>query len=400
MNTPLSVTDLNLLIKGKLEGDIAFRGLTVKGEVSNYKVYPSGHAYFSLKDENSLLSCVMWASNRVRLLFTPQNGDEVIAKGRITVYPSRGSYQLSVDALEPFGQGMELLRLQQLKEKLAKEGLFDESRKRPLPSFPRRIGVIAGKGSAGMKDVIHNIAIRYRLATLCLFPSLVQGKQAPADLLRALELAKQAKLDVLIIARGGGASEDLGAFNDEALVREVAKFPCPVISAVGHEIDVTLIDYVADKRVSTPTAAALTATPDQEEIQAYVDDARDRLYQALTGLLDRLQEKRKSLAERPFFRDPSSIYQRRIEDVAHLYKRILAAAEVNLLSKSKRISELSAALEALSPHKVLKRGYSYLTDTSGKVIKSIKNVKLGENIVATTEDGIIHSTVIGTEANE
>lgn len=400
MNTPLSVIDLNLLIKSKLEGDFAFRGLSVKGEISNYKVYPSGHAYFSLKDENSLLSCVLWASNRSRLMFAPQNGDEVIAKGRITVYPSRGSYQLSVDSLEPFGQGMELLRLKQLKEKLAKEGLFDESRKRPLPSFPKRIGVIAGKGSAGMKDVIHNIAIRYRLATLCLFPSLVQGKQAPADLLRALEMASQANLDVLIIARGGGASEDLGAFNDEALVRATAKFPCPVISAVGHEIDVTLIDYVADKRVSTPTAAALAATPDQEEIQAYVDDAQNRLYQATATLLERLEEKRKSLAERPFFRDPSSIYTRRIEDVKHLYLRIEAAAKVDLLNKTKRVAELNAALEALSPHKVLKRGYSYLTDKQGRVIKSIDGVKPGENIIATTEDGIIHSTVISTEAKQ
>lgn len=400
MNSPLSVTDLNLLIKGKLEGDFSLRGLTVKGEISNYKVYPSGHAYFSLKDENSLLSCVMWASNRSHLLFSPQNGDEVIVKGRITVYPSRGSYQLSADGMEPFGQGMELLRLKQLKEKLAKEGLFDESRKRPLPPFPSRIGVIAGKGSAGMKDVIHNLNLRYRLATLCLFPSLVQGKQAPADLLRALALAKQSRLDVLIIARGGGASEDLGAFNDEALVRSVALFPCPVISAVGHEIDVTLIDYVADKRVSTPTAAAIAASPDQEEIQAYIDGAFASLYQSTANLLDRLEEKRKWLSERPFFCDPSSIYQRRIEDVDHLNKRIASATELRLLGLNKRLSELQSSLEAMSPRKVLKRGYSYLSDGEGRVIKSIKGIKPGQNIQATTEDGIIHSTVVRTEGKE
>ncbi|MDY6093789.1 MAG: exodeoxyribonuclease VII large subunit, partial [Candidatus Enteromonas sp.] len=300
----------------------------------------------------------------------------------------------------PFGQGNALLKLEETKKKLASEGLFDESRKRPLPRFPERIGVIAGEGSAGMKDIVVNVSLRWPLCELLLFPSLVQGDGAPEDLLRALSLAEAANLDVLIIGRGGGSKEDLWAFNDEALARRVAAFPVPVISAVGHEIDTTLVDYVADKRVSTPTAAAVESTPDKQELLQRLDDAFLRLDSGVTNQIQAKEEKLRSLASRPFFLRPESLYENSMEKLAGYSVRLLLGLERIIQGKEGQVSSLFAKLEALDPTKVLRRGYSITYDAEGKAITSVKDVQEGEILRTRLGNGIIESIVEKKEESQ
>lgn len=396
-NTPITVSLLNELIKEKIEGDYAFRSLWVRGEISNFKVYSSGHAYFSLKDEQSIVSSVMWRTYAEGLDFRPKDGDEVLVHGRLTVYPARGSYQLTVDHMELFGQGAELLKLKLLAEKLAKEGLFDESKKRPLPRFPKKVGVIAGKGSAGLRDIVVNLSSRWPLSELVVLPSLVQGKEAPKDLMKAFAKAQAAKLDTLIIARGGGSSEDLSAFNDEELVRLVATSSCPVISAVGHEVDTTLIDLVADKRVSTPTAAAIAAVPDKNEILQGIDLSSERLNKALERRFEHDKRILGLLSARPFFLAPESLYAERRKSLGDLSKRFDLMAESALERRKTELAGLAKTLNALGPKSVLARGYSIAADENGRPLVSAAKVHKGQVIKTTFKDGIITSTVTAKE---
>ncbi len=392
----LSVTELSERIKAGLEALFPYP-LRVKGEVSNFKIYPSGHAYFSLKDGKSILSCVMWGSQVQRLTAKggtlPKDGDEVLADGRVTSFPGRGTYQLSVLDIAPYGKGDALLKLDELKKKLAAEGLFDESRKRPIPRFPISIGVIAGANSAGMKDIVHNVQTRWPIVNLVIIPSLVQGSEAPKDLLRALNEAKAKGVDTLIVGRGGGSSEDLNAFNDEAVVRAVASFPSPVISAVGHEVDVTLVDFAADLRVSTPTGAAVAATPDQYEIRQALDDALDRLNRSETALLAFLKTKLENYATRPFFSRPELIYEDKMKMIGDLGKRLDFAQSSRLARLSERIEGQRQRMEAVGPVSVLKRGYSLVSDEQGQILTSVAQVEPGKTIKTQMKDGIIVSTV-------
>ena len=392
----LSVSELSERIKAGLEALFPYP-IRVKGEVSNFKVYPSGHAYFSLKDGKSLLSCVMWGSQVSRLLAKggqlPKDGDEVLTDGRVTSFPARGTYQLSVLDIAPFGKGDALLKLDELKKKLAAEGLFDESRKRPIARFPKRIGVIAGANSAGMRDIVFNIQKRWPIVELCLFPSLVQGAEAPKDLLRALKEAESAGIDTLIIGRGGGSSEDLGAFNDEAVVRAVAAFPKPVISAVGHEVDVTLVDFAADLRVSTPTGAAVAATPDQYEILQALDGALDRLNRSETAFLSVLRTKLDHLSTRPFFARPEAIYEDKVKNILDLKARMTYGQKAYLTRMRERLDGMGNRIEAVGPQSVLKRGYSLALDENGRIITSATQVEKGQMIKTQMKDGIIVSTV-------
>lgn len=392
----LTVSELNAYIKSKLEGDFLLSSLYLRAEISNFKVYPSGHCYFTLKDKDSMISAVMWASSTYKLSFRPKDGDEVLVHGRVAVYPPRGSYQLSVDHMELFGLGAELLRLEKLKAKLAAEGLFDPSRKRRLPKFPRRVGVIAGKGSAGLRDIVVNIYNRFPLVELVQFPSLVQGKEAPADLIAAFSRAQRANLDVLIIGRGGGSSEDLGAFNDEALVRALAKSRCPVISAVGHEVDTTLTDLVADLRVSTPTGAAVAAVPDKNEIYQTLDDSLMRLENAISAKISRLSTQLGYLSGRSFFLRPESLYEDRIEKLQVTARRLDLGISAQINAKAEHLKRLKEKLSALNPYQVLNRGYSISVDDSGKVIDSVEAVKAGQRIYTRAKDGIIESEVTAT----
>ena len=369
-----SVSDVNRYIKTVISQDENLKFITVKGELSNFKRGANNHLYFSLKDKDSLINCAMFATYANKLIFEPKDGDEVLVMASVDVYTARGSYQLIVYEMDSVGQGAMLLELEKLKRKLQKEGLFDESRKRDINIYPKAIGVITARNGAAIKDIVTNINRRFPLCQIYFFPSAVQGDDAPKELLQAFKKSQEYDLDTLIIGRGGGVSEDLSAFNDETLVRAVAESKFPVIAAVGHEIDTTLIDYVADKRASTPTGAAELATVDMREIE-----------QTFQYDIETMQ---KSL------RDRVSDTKKDIEDLKEqLYESI--KDRINELSKDIKARENQ--LEALNPKKVLKRGYSISANKDGQVIKSIKDVKKGEKITTTLCDGTIISTIEETE---
>lgn len=391
----ISVTSLNTLIKYKLEGETDLRGLYVKGEISNWKIYRSG-VFFDLKDENgSVISCLLWGNYASRLSFIPKDGDEVIAFGNITVYAARGRYSLQVFTLELFGLGASLLALENLKKKLAKEGLFDQARKRKIPSMPDTIGIIVGKNSAAESDLRKNILRRWPLTKILFFYAQVQGLDAPKSIIKALNEAEECKIDTLIIARGGGSSEDLSAFNDETLVREFAKCPFPFISAVGHEIDFTLLDYVADLRVSTPTAAAEAATPNQIDIRNDLLNKEEELQESLLNKIQNGKEKLMFLARRQFFLNPASIYERSKEEVQDKQDRLSRAITLYLSSLSDKVKSYESRLKSINPDNVVKRGYSITMGEDGMPITSAKNVHKGQKIKTKLKDGIIESEVLG-----
>lgn len=391
----ISVTSLNTLIKYKLEGETDLRGLYVKGEISNWKIYRSG-VFFDLKDENgSVISCLLWGNYASRLSFIPKDGDEVIAFGNITVYAARGRYSLQVFTLELFGLGASLLALENLKKKLAKEGLFDQARKRKIPSMPSTIGIIVGKNSAAESDLRKNILRRWPLTKILFFYAQVQGLDAPKSIIKALNEAEECEIDTLIIARGGGSSEDLSAFNDETLVREFAKCPFPFISAVGHEIDFTLLDYVADLRVSTPTAAAEAVTPNQIDIRNDLLNKEEELQESLLNKIQNGKEKLMFLARRQFFLNPASIYERSKEEVQNKQDRLSRAITLYLSSLSDKVKSYESRLKSINPDNIVKRGYSITTGEDGMPITSAKNVHKGQKIKTKLKDGIIESEVLG-----
>lgn len=396
-NKALSVSELTAMIKRSLEGDPRFLSILLHGEISNFKVYASGHAYFSLKDDGAVISSVMWASSVKTLDFMPKDGDEVLVHGRINVYPPRGSYSLAIDHMERYGEGQALLRLRQLAEKLQKEGLFDQSRKRALKKYPSMVGVIAGRGSAGLRDIEVNLLRRYPIAKLCVFPSLVQGEEAPKALLEAFNKAQELPLDTLIIARGGGSSEDLGAFNDETLVRAVATSKCPVIAAVGHEVDVTLIDLVADLRVSTPTAAAVAAVPLIDDIRYELDDAFLSMKSALERKITQSKQQLDMLASRPFFKRPEAIYEQKKEQLEDISRRLHLISSHKIENSKQRIDALKGRLEAIHPSNILRRGYTMVEDENGAIVTSSKDLKLGDRLRVNMKDGAVLARVEGKE---
>ena len=359
-----SVKDVNAYIKASLSNDQNLKYIYVKGEISNCKIAATGHIYFSLKDEESLINGVMFANLASKLTFVPKNGDEVILLASIDVYVPRGSYQLFVYEMALEGQGNILIELEKLKKQLLSEGLFDESRKRKINIFPKAIGIITARNSAAIKDLLFNIKRRYPVVDIYIFYSSVQGENAPKELLAAFNKSQQYPLDTLIIGRGGGASEDLSAFNDEKLVRAVANSKMPVIAAVGHEIDSTLIDYVADKRASTPTGAAELATVDQREIQqkiSYIFDDMKRI----------LQEKIQNIEEDIIFYKDN--LKRNLTDKLNNYS-------LRLLANKKQLS-------SLNPKAVLYRGYSILLDKNGKPITSSKQINKGDKVEGILYEG-------------
>ncbi len=365
-----SVSDINRYIKAVISQDENLKFISVRGELSNFKKGANGHLYFSLKDKESVINCVMFSTYSSKIVFEPKDGDEVVVLASVDVYAPRGSYQLMVFEMNSIGQGEMLLKLEMLKKQLQKEGLFDVSRKRDINIYPKAIGVITAKNGAAIRDIVTTIKRRYPICDIYVFPSSVQGEAAPRELLRAFLKSQEYELDTLIIGRGGGASEDLSAFNDETLVRAIATSKMPVIAAVGHEIDTTLVDYVADKRASTPTAAAELATVDMREIQQKFQDSLDDMKQAIIEIVEEQKEDVSSLCED---------LENAIRDKIDYLKQ-----EINNRDKQ---------LEALNPRRVLSRGYSISQDESGKVVTSIKDIKPGQKVITTVNDGTIYSTV-------
>ena len=395
--TAFSVSNLNNYIKQMFDSNFTLKGITVKGEISNFKRYPSGHIYFSLKDEESTIKAVMFDSYAQRLTTPFKDGDEVLTCGKVSVYPARGEYQLYVEAMELFGAGAQLLELEMLKKKLAAEGLFDPSRKRKINIFPKAVGVISAPNSAALADIKTNLLRRYPLLEVKIFPSLVQGSEAPKSLLKALNDAKNANIDTLIIGRGGGASEDLSAFNDETLVRAAAEFPVPIISAVGHEIDFTLIDYVADARASTPTGAAELATVDKREIYLKLDNSLNEITDALLTKIRRYKEKVDSIKNRPFFINPKSMYENKLVELKSTKEKLSLLMIHMIEMKKEAVAARSSHLKALSPDGVLNRGYSIMQDESGKVIKKTSDIEINQMIKTVLKDGVVVSKVTKKE---
>ena len=365
-----SVSDVNRYIKAIISQDENLKFISVRGELSNFKRGANGHLYFSLKDKDSLINCAMFSTYASKLIFNPNDGDEVLVMASVDVYATRGSYQLIVYEMNSIGQGQMLLELEKLKKALQKEGLFDESRKRDINIYPQAVGVITAKNGAAIRDIVTNIKRRYPICDIYVFPSAVQGDSAPKELLRAFQKSQEYDLDTLIIGRGGGASEDLSAFNDETLVRAIAESKMPVIAAVGHEVDTTLVDYVADKRASTPTGAAELATVDMREIQQKfqycIDTMRDSLVEIVQDMKD---------------------------DVSSLCEELNESMKDKIDYLSREVQNRAKQLEALNPKKVLNRGYSISQTSDGKVIGSIKEVQKGQTIITTVKDGTINSTV-------
>lgn len=371
-----SVSDVNRYIKAVITQDENLKFISVKGELSNFKRGANGHLYFSLKDKDSLINCAMFATYAGKLAFEPKDGDEVLVMASVDVYTARGSYQLIVYEMNSIGQGEMLIKLEMLKKALAKEGLFDESRKRDINIYPKAIGIITAKNGVAIKDIVINIRRRYPICEIYVFPSQVQGESAPKELLEAFLKSQEYDLDTLIIGRGGGASEDLSAFNDEKLVRAIANSKMPVIAAVGHEIDTTLVDYVADKRASTPTGAAELATVDVREI-------RQTFQYSLDSMKDAIKQKVENMKD----------------DVSSLYEELNESIREKIDYLNRELKARKDQLEALNPKKVLDRGYTISMTKDGKVLKSIKDVKQGESIVTSLNDGTINSTVNSVEAN-
>ena len=382
------VAEVNQLVKQLLDGEPMLQNIYVRGELSNYKMYPSGHHYFTLKDADGALRCVMFRGQASRLRFRPENGMQVIARGRITVFPRDGAYQLYCDALTPEGAGDLAVAFEQLKAKLHAEGLFDPAHKKPLPRYPQRIAVVTSAAGAAVHDMIRILRHRYPIAKVILLPVRVQGAEAPPEIAGAIRYADRWKIgDVIITGRGGGSMEDLWAFNDERVARAIYDCETPIISAVGHEPDVTISDFVADARASTPSNAAEIAVPDQVELLRWLRGAGDRMVQCETGRLEAARQRLDNLASKRVMRDQLAYVQDKRMELAHLQQRLGDLSGALLSRRRQRFSALAAALDAMSPLKVLGRGYAVARSQDGTILKSGREVAPGDRVSVTLSEG-------------
>ena len=415
----LTVSQLNTYIKSVFDQDYRLRNILVTGEISNFTEARSGHLYMTLKDDKSALKAVMFRGSAVRLKFRPENGMKVIAFGSVSVYEAGGQYQMYLSDLQPDGLGSLNLAFEQLKEKLANEGLFDPARKKPLPVYPKRIGVVTSPTAAAFQDICNVLRRRWPMAEVVLSSTLVQGVDAPAQIVSALQLLDRAGVDVIIAARGGGSMEDLWAFNDEAVARTVAACETPVVSGVGHETDFTIIDFVSDLRAPTPSAAAELCTPDwyeeSDRVLAFGNHMRSLLQNRLNGERTRLQNLETSNVLRSF---DSLVNEKRIKidqltdrmtrNVAEQTRREgmrLDRAAIRLdhamtdrvNAERSRLSKAAAKMEAFDPFAVLARGYSIAETDEGKLVKTVGDVRKNDKLTVRVSDGTIHAVVESTE---
>lgn len=394
----LSVTQLNEYIRGKLDIDPLLAQTAVRGEISNYKLYPSGHHYFTLKDESSALKCVMFKGNAFKLRFRPENGMKVVAMGKISVYPRDGAYQLYCTALSVDGVGDLYAAFEQLKKKLAAQGLFDPAHKKPLPKYPGTIGIITSSAGAAVHDMLRILRKRYPLSQVRLLSVRVQGAEAPGEIAAAIGYANHYHLaDLLIVGRGGGSIEDLWAFNDEQVAYAIYHSEIPIISAVGHEPDVTISDYVADLRAATPSNAAELAVPDQDALRQNLDAISSAMASTLNRQLKAAERHLQLLSSSPTLRSPTGYLDQRRQSVELLKNRLIAAQNQNLSKAKQHYISVISKLDAMSPLKVLTRGYSMVRNNSGEVIRSVEQVTIGEEIRIHLSDGTLSATVVSKE---
>ena len=392
----LTVTQLNTYIKSLLEGDPNLTSVFVSGEISNFtNHYRSGHFYLSLKDEKSVVKSVMFATYARRLRFLPEDGMKVIARGHIGVYEPTGQYQLYIEDLQPDGVGALNLAFEQLKERLAAEGLFEREHKKTIPAYPEKIGVITSPTGAAVRDILQITARRWPLAQIVLAPVLVQGSQAPGQIVAALrEMDRQRACDVIILGRGGGSMEDLWAFNDESVARAVYACSLPVVSAVGHETDFTICDFVADLRASTPSAAAELCTPDWREELAQVRSYHRYFQQEAKGLVEYLRQSLDLLVQDSPWGQPAGFLAGHRAEVQGLELRLEQAFRRRVAEKQKRLAVLSGTLDALSPLKVLSRGYAVVQGQDGTLLKQAKTVQPGERVQIRLAEGCLSAEIL------
>jgi len=392
----VTVSELTAHLRALIESDPFLGGLWVRGEVSNFRRASSGHCYFTLKDAGAAVRTVLFRSRGRFLSFTPENGMAVRVRGYVSVFDKDGVYQLYAEEIEPDGTGALHRALEQLKARLAAEGLFDSARKRPLPRFPACIGVVTSRTGAALRDIIRITGRRWPLAAIVLAPASVQGATAPEEISRGIALLNACpQVDVIVVGRGGGSLEELWAFNSESVARAVYASRVPVVAAVGHETDRTLVDYVADVRASTPSAAAEMITPDREEVAILLGRLRERLAAAVRRDLARREGRLLDLSARRIFRDPAGVLcGRRAEILDHLTARLVRAALLILREAQVRAGSLAGRLEALDPHRVLARGYSICTlPETGEIVQDAGRLSPGRKLEITFHRGRAGCTV-------
>lgn len=419
-NNYITVTEVNKYIKEVINDDLLLKKVYLKGEISNFKAHSRGHFYFTLKDENSRINAVMFSFNNRNMKFTPYDGMKVLVTGKIDVYEASGAYQIYVEEMLEDGVGALYVAFEQLKEKLNKEGLFDKSKKKKIRRIPKRIGIVTSPTGAAIKDILTTIKRRYPVCETILFPALVQGDNAASDIANKIKLANtlrdKLELDTLIVGRGGGSLEDLWPFNEEVVARAIYNSDIPVISAVGHEIDITISDYVADLRAPTPTAAAELAVPDINTIITYLDTATTRSYNALNNIISVNYKKLDNIKNSYILSRPLSMYEIKeqkldnlIDNLNKAITKTIDSVKVKLFTiknsyilnnpdmlykySGQKLNHIISKLEVLNPLNTLNRGYA-IVKKDNKVLSSIKNVNEGENITISLKDGNIESKII------
>jgi exodeoxyribonuclease VII large subunit len=381
-------------LKDLIDSDEVLQDMWVEGEVSSFTVAASGHAYFAIKDDKSAIDCVMWKAARARQSFQPRVGDKIVVHGAATVYERTTRLQIRADVLYPAGEGILQLQLEQLRQKLEAEGLFDESRKRPLPQLPRRIGVVTSPTGAVWHDIQRVLQRRYPLAELILAPAVVQGETAAETIVAALASLQEHEVDVIIVARGGGSAEDLWAFNDERIVRAVFASTIPVVSAIGHETDTTLIDYVADLRAPTPSVAAEMVAPDLSNFSQYLDELVSMMLSSTNRVVQRRTEALSHLQFRLGLVSPASQLVAMRSSLDAGSERLRASVTRSIERRQATIAQHTALLHALDPASLLQRGYAWVSDdSSGEAIRSASGLQAGQEIDLTWADGTARTTV-------
>jgi exodeoxyribonuclease VII large subunit len=396
----LTITQVNEYIRTLMDGDRLLVNLAVKGEISNYKVYPSGHHYFTLKDETGVLKCVMFKGNAMKIRFRPENGMKVIAMGKISVYSRDGAYQLYCTGLVADGVGDLYAAFEQLKAKLAAQGLFDSAHKKPIPQYPNTIGIVTSSAGAAVHDMLRIIKKRYPLVKVLLLPVRVQGAEAPREIVEAIQYANHFSLaDVLIVGRGGGSIEDLWPFNDERVAYAIYQSKIPVISAVGHEPDVTISDFVADLRAATPSNAAELVVPDRDSLCQTLDRMSITLTSVMNRQIKSNRQRLQMMSASPVLKSPDSYLTQRKNELISLRNRLISAEKQHISITANRFIKLTAKLDAMSPLKVLSRGYAMVEDEKGSIVRSVHHVHPGDMIQVSLEDGILKAEVHHAEAH-
>lgn len=415
----ISVTQLTRYIKYKIDNDVNLNEVFLKGEISNFKAHSRGHYYFTLKDEGSRINAIMFSSSTKKVKFNPQDGMKVLITGKISVYEATGAYQIYVNDMLEDGIGNLYIAFEQLKEKLEKEGLFKKEIKKKIPRIPSRVGVITAPTGAAIKDIVSTIKRRWPLTEIILFPSLVQGENAKDDIVRQIKRCESFNIDTLIVGRGGGSIEDLWPFNEEIVARAIYECNIPVISAVGHEIDFTIADFVADLRAPTPTGAAELSVPQKPDVINYIDQLKIRLNKVMQNKINLNKQKIAEIKSRYIFKNPISIYQAKEVKFDSIYEKLRFNIIDFVNSKQKEYDKVKSSyvltkpysliekkqntylqiiskLETLSPLLTLKRGYT-ITKINNKTISSVKDVNIGDKISIDFQDGSIISEVINNE---